>query len=105
MFLCDDCQVIPFINSLLLLNQLNRVVLIAYGTSSCGYIFDSGEGSSNGNANAVCSGIIKKLEDFVAKDARLAKGSNGDGSQPATSSLLSGSLSLALCCILPNEIK
>ncbi|KAJ1690370.1 hypothetical protein LUZ63_014525 [Rhynchospora breviuscula] len=92
-------HVIPFINSLLLLNQLNRVVLIATGTSSCGYIFDSGDGNSSGNSNAVCSGIIKKLEDFVGKDARIAKGSNGDGTRPAISSLLSGSLSLALCYI------
>jgi transcription initiation factor TFIIH subunit 3 len=103
--LFDNYQVLPFINSLLLLNQLNRVVLIATGTSSCGYIFDSGEGTSNGNANAVCSGIVKKLEDFVVKDARLAKGSNGDGTQPAILSLLSGSLSLALCCILSDMIK
>jgi transcription initiation factor TFIIH subunit 3 len=103
--LFDNYQVLPFINSLLLLNQLNQVVLIATGTSSCGYIFDSGEGTSNGNANAVCSGIVKKLEDFVVKDARLAKGSNGDGTQPAILSLLSGSLSLALCCILSDMIK
>ncbi|XP_078178404.1 basal transcription factor complex subunit-like protein [Carex rostrata] len=92
-------HVIPFINSLLLLNQLNRVVLIATGTSSCGYIYDSGEGNYNGNANAVCSGIIKKLEDFVGKDSKIAKGPNGDGTQPAISSLFSGSLSLALCYI------
>ncbi|KAJ4770653.1 Basal transcription factor complex subunit-related family protein [Rhynchospora pubera] len=92
-------HVIPFINSLLLLNQLNRVVLIATGTSSCGYIFDSGDGNASGNSNAVCSGIIKKLEDFVGKDSKIGKGSNGDGTRPAISSLLSGSLSLALCYI------
>ncbi|KAF3336115.1 general transcription factor IIH subunit 3 isoform X3 [Carex littledalei] len=98
-------HVVPFINSLLLLNQLNRVVLIATGTSSCGYIFDSGEANSNANANAnanaLCSGIIKKLEDFVGKDSKIAKGPNGNGdaTRPAISSLLSGSLSLALCYI------
>ncbi|KAJ4788315.1 Basal transcription factor complex subunit-related family protein [Rhynchospora pubera] len=92
-------HVIPFINSLLLLNQLNRVVLIATGTSSCGYIFDSGDGNASGNSNAVCSEIIKKLEDFVGKDSKIGKGSNGDGTRPAISSLLSGSLSLALCYI------
>ncbi|XP_020091836.1 RNA polymerase II transcription factor B subunit 4 isoform X2 [Ananas comosus] len=98
-------QVIPFLNSLLLLNQHNQVVLIATGVNSCDYIYDSAEaGGRNSidaaNVAAISSTILNRLENFVTKDARLAKGSDkaaagGNG----ISSLLSGSLSIALCYI------
>lgn len=48
---------------------------------------------------AVCSEILRKLEEFVAKDRRLGKGPDRVVAG-GVSSLLSGSLSLALCCIL-----
>ncbi|EHA8588546.1 putative general transcription and DNA repair factor IIH subunit TFB4 [Cocos nucifera] len=93
-------HVIPFLNSVLLLNQLNQVVLIATGVNSCGYIYDSaGGGSHGGNVPAVCSEILRKLEEFVAKDRRLGKVPDRVVAG-GVSSLLSGSLSLALCCIL-----
>ncbi|OAY67125.1 General transcription factor IIH subunit 3 [Ananas comosus] len=104
-------QVIPFLNSLLLLNQHNQVVLIATGVNSCDYIYDSAEaGGRNSidaaNVAAISSTILNRLENFVTKDARLAKGSDkaaagGNG----ISSLLSGSLSIALCCILFRYIQ
>ncbi|XP_026663879.1 general transcription and DNA repair factor IIH subunit TFB4 isoform X1 [Phoenix dactylifera] len=92
-------HVIPFLNSVLLLNQLNQVVLIATGVNSCGYIYDSaGGGSHGGNVPAVCSEILRRLEEFVAKDRRLGKGPDRVV-VGGVSSLLSGSLSLALCYI------
>ncbi|XP_072982270.1 general transcription and DNA repair factor IIH subunit TFB4 [Typha latifolia] len=92
-------QVIPFMNSLLLLNQLNHVVLIATGVYSCSYIYDSEEGGGGGHVPAVCSEILGKLEEFVAKDGRLGKGSDRVSPGGGVASLLSGSLSLALCYI------
>lgn len=95
-------DVIPFLNSVLLLNQLNQVVLIATGVNSCGYIYDSAGGGSHGaNVPAACSEILRRLEEFVAKDRRLGKGPNKVVAG-GVSSLLSGSLSLALCCILDS---
>ncbi|WOL19129.1 general transcription and DNA repair factor IIH subunit TFB4 isoform X1 [Canna indica] len=93
-------HVIPFLNSLLLLNQLNQVVLVATGVNSCSYIYDSGdsEGESAGSVPAVCSEILRRLEEFVDKDRLLGKGPDKVVAA-GVSSLLSGSLSLALCYI------
>lgn len=92
---------IPFLNSLLLVNQLNQVVVIATGVNSCGYIYDSeGQGSEGKKVSAVHSEIIEKLEEFVEGDWKKGGKENSTTVAGSVSSLLSGSLSLALCCIL-----
>ena len=94
-------QLLSFLNSILLLNQLNQVVFIATGYNCCDYIFDSSlatnQGSENGRMPALCSNVLQKLEEFVIKDEQLHKEGSEQG---LASSLLSGSLSMALCCIL-----
>lgn len=85
-------QVLAFFNSILLLNQMNQVVVIATGYNSCDYIFDSST-SSMQRAEL----LLEKLEDFVDKDESLSQEDSVDG---VGFSLLSGSLSMALCCIL-----
>ncbi|RWR78589.1 RNA polymerase II transcription factor B subunit 4 isoform X1 [Cinnamomum micranthum f. kanehirae] len=96
-------HVLPFLNSILLLNQINQVVVIATGVNSCGYIYDSSSSppasaakSENGNMPGIFSRVIQKLEEFVIKDQQLSKDESVVGNP---SSLLSGSLSLALCYI------
>ncbi|XP_019154406.1 PREDICTED: RNA polymerase II transcription factor B subunit 4 [Ipomoea nil] len=84
-------HVISFLNSILLLSQLNQVVVIATGHNSCDYIFDSSDSS---NQRAEC--MLEKLEEFVDKDESLSQEDSVDG---VGSSLLSGSLSMALCYI------
>ncbi|URE18216.1 Transcription factor Tfb4 [Musa troglodytarum] len=94
-------HVIPLLNSLLLLNQFNQVVLVATGVNSCGYIYDSGDGgggSAGGSVPAICSEILRRLEEFVVKDRLQGKGPDKVVAT-GVSSLLSGSLSLALCYI------
>uniref|UniRef100_A0A5B7ASY7 General transcription and DNA repair factor IIH subunit TFB4 n=1 Tax=Davidia involucrata TaxID=16924 RepID=A0A5B7ASY7_DAVIN len=87
-------HVISFLNSILLLNQLNQVVVIATGFNSCDYVYDS---SSNAVApNQRAESLLQKLEEFVIKDEQLSKEESVDG---IGSSLLSGSLSMALCYI------
>ncbi|KVI03023.1 hypothetical protein Ccrd_018683 [Cynara cardunculus var. scolymus] len=86
-------NVLSFLNSILLLNQLNQVVVIATGFNSCDYIYDSSLGHTNQRAET----LLQKLEEFVIKDEALNKEDSVDG---IGSSLLSGSLSMALCCIL-----
>lgn len=87
-------QVLPFLNSILLLNQLNQVVVIASGHNSCSYIFDSSDSQSQ---NQRAEHLLHKLEEFVENDQELCSEESVDG--PGFS-LLSGSLSMALCCIL-----
>lgn len=94
---------IPFLNSLLLANQSNQVVVIATGVNSCGYIYDSegGQlGSEGGKMAAVCSEILQKLEEFVEGDMKKVGREKDRVVAGSVPSLLSGSLSLALCCIL-----
>lgn len=86
-------NVLAFLNSILLLNQLNQVVLIATGYNSCDYIFDS---SASQSQNLRAESLLKKLEEFVEKDESLCREGSVDG--PGFS-LLSGSLSMALCYI------
>ena len=86
-------QLVAFLNSILLLNQLNQVVGIATGVNSCGYIYDSSLAPPNKRAET----LLQKLEEFVIKDEELSAEDSVDGIK---SSLLSGSLSMALCCIL-----
>ncbi|XP_062018776.1 general transcription and DNA repair factor IIH subunit TFB4 [Rosa rugosa] len=93
-------HVLTFLNSILLLNQLNQVVVIATGYSSCSYIYDSASapshGSDQGRMPALCSNLLQKLEEFVTEDEQLLKEASAEG---IPSSLLSGSLSMALCYI------
>ncbi|KAG6501166.1 hypothetical protein ZIOFF_041036 [Zingiber officinale] len=100
-------HVIPFLSSLLLLNQFNQVVLITTGVNSCSYIYDSEEGgaeSATGKVPAACSKILLRLEEFLTKDRLLGKDPD-KAVASSVSSLLSGSLSLALCCILNSSTK
>ncbi|KAF3785436.1 RNA polymerase II transcription factor B subunit 4 [Nymphaea thermarum] len=104
-------HVLPFLNSILLLNQLNQVVVIATGVNSCDYIFDSSSASETGAANVKLPGksanplplnsstILQKFESFIVEDRQLAK-SDAAVVSGKVHSLVSGSLSLALCCIL-----
>ncbi|KAL6888577.1 hypothetical protein ACP4OV_009603 [Aristida adscensionis] len=94
-------HLVHFVNSLLLLNHLNRVVVIAAGVSSCAYIFDSNDGSVPGGEGvaATFDKASRKVEEFIAQDARTTSGNSSVTSGNAAS-LLSGALSLALCCIL-----
>lgn len=87
-----EMQVLAFLNSILLLNQMNQVVVIATGYNSCDYVFDS---STSSMQRAEC--LLEKLEDFVDKDESLSQEDSVDG---VGFSLLSGALSMALCCIL-----
>ncbi|KAJ7959126.1 putative General transcription factor IIH subunit [Quillaja saponaria] len=93
-------HVLTFLNSILLLNQLNQVVVIATGRNSCGYIYDSSttsdHGLETGTMPALSSNLLLKLEEFVDKDEQLGK---VDSEGAIASSLLSGSLSMALCYI------
>ncbi|KAF9612514.1 hypothetical protein IFM89_000436 [Coptis chinensis] len=92
-------HVLAFLNSVRLLNQLNQVVVIASGVNSCNFIYDSSSSSSQPvvietrTTPALSSKLLLNLEEFLTTDQRLT----GDNSM---FSLLSGSLSLALCCIL-----
>ncbi|CAI9767337.1 unnamed protein product [Fraxinus pennsylvanica] len=86
-------NVLAFLNSILLLNRLNQVVVIATGYNSCDYIFDS---SALHNHNQKAESLLQKLEEFVDKDESLCRDDSVDG--PGFS-LLSGSLSMALCYI------
>lgn len=86
-------QLLSFLNSILLLNQLNQVAVIASGLNSCDYVYDSSLGPTNQRVET----LLQKLEEFVSKDEELNRDDSVDG---IGSSLLSGALSMALCCIL-----
>lgn len=93
-------HLIHFVNSLLLLNHLNRVVVIAAGVSLCAYILDSSDASPSGGV-AVSDTFDKasrKAEEFIAQDARATAG-NGSVASANAASLLSGALSISLCYI------
>ncbi|GAB2271469.1 RNA polymerase II transcription factor B subunit 4 [Dionaea muscipula] len=97
-------HVLSFLNSILLLNQLNQLVVIATGYNSCGYVYDSSlsslssmtQSSRNERMPAFCSELLQNLEGFLEKDEKL---SSEDSVDDVGSSLLSGSLSMALCYI------
>ncbi|KAK9162218.1 hypothetical protein Syun_003120 [Stephania yunnanensis] len=109
---CSPC-VVPYfryfgsnfwvLNSIILLNQLNQVVVIATGLNSCDYIFDSSapskvEAFETARMPLLYSRVLRRLEDFLESDERSER-SNGAAAAAVPSSLLSGSLSLALCYI------
>ncbi|CAK8566399.1 unnamed protein product [Lathyrus sativus] len=93
-------QVLAFLNSILLLGQLNQVVVIATGCNSCSYVYDSSSNknhvSTNGTMPALYSNLLHNLDEFIANDKQLTT-AHEPGTVP--SSLLSGSLSKALCYI------
>ncbi|XP_074263575.1 general transcription and DNA repair factor IIH subunit TFB4 [Silene latifolia] len=95
-------HVLSFVNSILLLNQLNQVVIIATGYNTCDYIFDSSvSGSvnqSSGDARmpGFCEEVIRNFEEFLSEDEKLSGSDVVDG---VGSSLLSGALSMAMCYI------
>lgn len=93
-------HVLAFTNALLTLNQLNQVVVIATGYNSCDYIFDSSSplnrNVENGGMPAIYSNLLQRLDEFIAKDEKLGK---EESERKIKSSLLSGSLSMALCYI------
>ncbi|CAL5348389.1 unnamed protein product [Camellia sinensis] len=86
-------SVLAFLNSVLLLNQFNQVVVIATGFNTCDYVYDSSSSPTNQRAET----LLRKFEEFVVKDEQLSKEDSVHG---IGNSLLSGSLSMALCCIL-----
>lgn len=67
--------------------------MIATGHNSCDYIFDSSDSQSQNQRAEI---LLQKLEEFVDKDESLCREDSVDG---PSFSLLSGSLSMALCCI------
>ncbi|KAL6579827.1 RNA polymerase II transcription factor B subunit 4 [Orobanche minor] len=86
-------HILAFLNSILLVNQQNQLVVIATGHNYCGYVFDS---SASQSQNLRAEHLLQKLEEFVDKDESLCREDSVDG--PGFS-LLSGSLSMALCYI------
>ncbi|EPS73731.1 hypothetical protein M569_01027, partial [Genlisea aurea] len=87
-------HVVSFLNAILLLNPLNHVVVIATGFSYCDFIFDS---TTSQNQSQHCGEtLLQRLEEFVEKDESMCRVSSVHGS---CFSLLSGSLSMALCYI------
>ena len=72
--------------------------MIATGFNTCDYIYDSSV--SGAVASQRAKTLLQKLEEFVVKDEKLSKEESVNGIGP---SLLSGSLSMALCCILTRN--
>ncbi|XP_058193065.1 general transcription and DNA repair factor IIH subunit TFB4-like isoform X2 [Rhododendron vialii] len=87
-------QVVAFLNSVLLLNQLNQVVVIATSFNTCDYVYNLAAAGALPNQRA--KSLLQKLVEFVIKDKQLGKEDSVDG---IGSSLLSGSLSMAPCYI------
>lgn len=67
-------------------------MVIAIGFSPCDYIYDS----SLDHGNLRVETLLQKLEEFVIKDEELNKQESVDR---IGSTLLSGYLSMTLCCI------
>ncbi|CAL1410245.1 unnamed protein product [Linum trigynum] len=95
-------HVLVFLDLIVRLSQLNQIVVIATGHNTCDYIYDSSldtdQVTGEGELPALYSFVLQRLEEFVNKDEKL--GAKQDGlSEKRVSSLLSGSLSMALCYI------
>ncbi|TXG52973.1 hypothetical protein EZV62_022142 [Acer yangbiense] len=93
-------HVLAFLNAILTLNQLNQVVIIATGCNSCDYVYDSSKTANqsfgNGRMPTLCATLLQNLEEFMTKDEKLGI---EEAEERITGSLLSGSLSMALCYI------
>lgn len=99
-------HVLAFFNSILLLHQMNQLVVIGTGTNSCEFIYDSSTMNSEYKKSKDIKGaeefltpstiIVQQLEDFIKRDQALNTNNN---TAKNIHSLLSGSLSMALCYI------
>lgn len=99
-------HVLAFFNSILLLHQMNQLVVIGTGTNSCEFIYDSSTMNSEYKKSKDIKGaedfltpstiIVQQLEDFIKRDQALNTNNNAAKN---IHSLLSGSLSMALCYI------
>ncbi|KAL5746803.1 hypothetical protein ACOSQ2_024100 [Xanthoceras sorbifolium] len=93
-------HMLAFLNAILTLNQLNQVVVIATGCNSCDYVYDSSKATiqnfGNGRMPTLCATLLQNLEEFMTRDEQLGK---GEAEERIACSLLSGSLSMALCYI------
>ncbi|XP_059659614.1 general transcription and DNA repair factor IIH subunit TFB4-like isoform X2 [Cornus florida] len=70
-FLSRNSSVLSVLNSILLLNQVNQVVVIATGFNSCEYVYDL---SSNEVAhNQRAESLLRRLEEFVIEDEKLTQ--------------------------------
>lgn len=97
-------NVVLFMNSILLLNNLNQLVVIAYGARSCGFVFNSesrvneASGSKNKKQQVSPSSmILKQMDKFLQKEDVLPNDAEKDSFNYY--SLLSGALSMSLCYI------
>ncbi|KAH9309323.1 hypothetical protein KI387_037234, partial [Taxus chinensis] len=97
-------HVLAFFNSILLLHQMNQLVVIGTGMNSCELIYDSSNPEYKKNKGIKVAQehvipsiiIVQQLEDFMKRDHALCKDNNATMNGY---SLLSGSLSMALCYI------
>lgn len=92
-------NVVLFINSILLLNNLNEVVVIAYGARSCGFVFSSNSEKIKNDKQQVSPStrILKQMEELLSKEVVLPNAAERDSNNDY--SLLSGALSMSLCYI------
>ncbi|KAE9444776.1 hypothetical protein C3L33_23326, partial [Rhododendron williamsianum] len=70
-------MVVAFLNSVLLLNQLNQVVVIATSINTCDYVYDLAAAGALPNQRA--ESLLQKLVEFVVKDEQLGKEDSVDG--------------------------
>lgn len=96
-------HVVLFVNSVLLLNNLNQLVVIAAGAQSCSFIFNSESGNIEASGNkhnkqhlAPSAKILRQIDKFLEKEVASDE---VDKSSSNFHSLLSGALSMALCYI------
>ncbi|KAL6509612.1 hypothetical protein OROGR_022922 [Orobanche gracilis] len=69
-------HILAFLNSILLVNQQNQLVVIATGHNYCDYVFDSPAPQSQ---NLRAEHLLQKLEEFVDKDESLCREDSVDG--------------------------
>ncbi|CAI0445294.1 unnamed protein product [Linum tenue] len=95
-------HLLVFLDLIVLLSQLNQIVVIAAGHYSCDYIYDSSldtnQVSREGELPTLYSFVLQRLEEFVSKDENSGA-KKAAFPEKRVSSLLSGSLSMPLCCI------
>ncbi|KAG0612663.1 hypothetical protein M758_6G044100 [Ceratodon purpureus] len=96
-----------FLNGILLLNHTNKIVVIATGSSTCGFLYDS-TATENISESITSKGktksqesrselITQSMQEFVSKEEEAVK-ANPDSSKVQYSNF-SGSLAMALCYI------
>eukprot|EP00250_Pteridium_aquilinum_P001485 c11677_g1_i2 orf=94-1008(+) len=92
-------NVVLFLNSILLLNNLNEIVVIVYGARSCGFVFNSNLEKTKNEKQQISPSlkILKQLDEFLQKEEALPKSAEKD--TYSEYSLLSGALSMSLCYI------